>query len=220
MTLLLRAKSSTSSVTLLITAVVVFAAAITNCQTVVLQGTDADAEYLSAVTKDAHERNYKKNDVQQLSSVIAVGESRQASSGGSTNSSAASAIASQVSTALSQLDLGLGYYKMCPFPFSYLHQCEASSDCPGSDCCGMYAFPGPNRWRRSCCVPDSVTTIARVASLCIKGPEKPANGESGGDGGSRPLIPSASSVFQNVVAQALGVGDSGSDDDDEDIKKH
>lgn len=145
--------------------------AVRNCQALVLQGTNADAEYLSAATKDAHERNSKTNKGQQLSSIVTVGESRQASSA-SANSSTSS-IASQVSSALSQIDLGFGYYKMCPFPFSYLHQCEGSSDCPGSDCCGMYAFPGPNRWRRSCCVPDSVTTIARVASLCIKSAEKP-----------------------------------------------
>lgn len=147
-------------------------AIVASCNGVVLEGTNADAEYLSAITKDiANERNSAGQ------AVVSISQSRQATDGTANattaSAAAASAIASQVSSALSQFDLGLGYYKMCPFPFSYLHQCEGSSDCPGSDCCGMYAFPGPNRWRRSCCVPESVTTIARVASLCIKSPEKP-----------------------------------------------
>ncbi|XP_022661719.1 uncharacterized protein LOC111267882 isoform X2 [Varroa jacobsoni] len=71
--------------------------AVRNCQALVLQGTNADAEYLSAATKDAHERNSKTNKGQQLSSIVTVGESRQASSA-SANSSTSS-IASQDPTA-------------------------------------------------------------------------------------------------------------------------
>ena len=156
------------------------------CQAVVLEGTDKDAEFLSAATKEFHD---KRSLVGSAVSPVAGSESRDASASAptsTTGNSSAAAFASQVTSALSQIDLGLGIYKMCPFPFSYLHQCEGSSDCPDSDCCGMYAFPGPNRWRRSCCVPDGVTTIARVARLCIKGggDSNKNTGSSGGSGGS------------------------------------
>lgn len=146
----------------------------------IVKGTSKEAEFLSAATKTIHVgvRNKKSHDdspskgnsistndkTTSQSDKLSLAE-RQRGNGSVTN---------QMTTALSQLDLGLGYYKMCPFPFSYLHQCENSSECPGSDCCGMYAFPGPSRWQRSCCVPSSVTTIARVARLCIKSEKRPS----------------------------------------------
>ncbi|OQR79456.1 hypothetical protein BIW11_05722 [Tropilaelaps mercedesae] len=147
----------------------------------VVSGTSREAEFLSAATKTIHAldgavqaRNKKSHDVHPLdnnsTTIAPVGDpsAKERQSAGKNSS-----VANQVTTALSQFDLGLGYYKMCPFPFSYLHQCETSSECPGSDCCGMYSFPGPSRWRRSCCVPSSVTTIARVARLCIKSDKRP-----------------------------------------------
>ncbi|XP_022691852.1 uncharacterized protein LOC111262107 [Varroa jacobsoni] len=153
----------------------------------VFSGTSGDAEFLSAATKTvyAHDQVVKARTkklhgdsnahIKNVTTTTSEVRSKSADvptlerQGAASNTS----VANQVTTAISQFDLGLGYYKMCPFPFSYLHQCENSSECPGSDCCGMYAFPGPNRWRRSCCVPSSVTTIARVARLCIKSDKRP-----------------------------------------------
>ncbi|XP_028967150.1 uncharacterized protein LOC114828201 [Galendromus occidentalis] len=188
------------------------------CQAVVLEGTDKDAEFLSAVTKDFSDKKSSPPSIP----VESFSRDAAAAATSATGNSSAAAFASQVTSALSQIDLGLGIYKMCPFPFSYLHQCEGSSDCPDSDCCGMYAFPGPNRWRRSCCVPDGVTTIARVARLCIKDSDKKNTNtpSSPPSGGPKPL----SATLQDVVAQALGVNTAGSDadldlDDDDDVKK-
>lgn len=150
------------------------------CHASTLEGTDKDAEFLSAATKEFHDKHHLVAAIPAANS-----ESRQATAAtATTGNSSAAAFASQVTSALSQIDLGLGIYKMCPFPFSYLHQCEGSSDCPDSDCCGMYAFPGPNRWRRSCCVPDGVTTIARVARLCIKGSDNKNTAAVTSEGGS------------------------------------
>lgn len=121
-------------------------------------GTSKEAEFLSAATKTFQTPRRGNETI--------LSESRQASGNGS--------LTQQMTQAISNFDLGLGMYKMCPFPFNYLHQCDSSSECPGSECCGMYAFPGPSRWRRSCCVPSSVTTVARVARLCIKSDKRPS----------------------------------------------